>query len=245
MNRTTIGALSVFAAIAVLLTSAGFSSAHVAPVAVNCHLNQEVNIGTAGDFRILAATTVTDTGVTLIRGNVGVSPGTSITGFATGSVLGAIHSNDSFAAQGEAALALAYANATARTHCATTVSGNIGGQTLTPGLYISTSSLAISSGNLILDAHGNSSAVFMFRMASTLTMTTGLHVILRGGANASRIYWIVGSSATLGSSTILHGNILAEVSITMDSGSKLHGRALAITGAVTLIGAKIYRNVRP
>jgi ice-binding like protein len=244
MNRKIVGSLSVFAAITVLLISTGLSSAQSAPATRSCAMS-EVNMGMAGHFRILAATTVTDTGVTMIRGNVGVSPGTSVTGFAAGSVMGAIYTNDSFSAQGEASLAIAYANASARTTCATTVSGNIGGQTFTPGLYVSTSSLAISSGNLVLNAHGDSKAVFMFTMASTFTMTSGLHVILKGGANASRIYWVVGSSATLGTGTILYGNILADVSISMDSGSLLHGRALAITGAVTLIGTKIYRNIHP
>jgi hypothetical protein len=241
-----IAALGVFVAIAVLMTSSVLGPAQAAvPLKGSCGSSLSiVHLGAAGEFRILAATTVTDTGVTMIHGNVGVSPGTSITGFSAGSVMGTINSNTSLAVKAHANLGTAYTDAVSRTKCATIISGNIGGQSFGPGLYIANSSLAISAGNLTLNAHGNNNAVFIFRMASTLTVTTGLHVILRGDANASRIYWVVGSSATLGDNTIVSGSILAHVSITLDSGAKLHGRALADIGAVTLIGNTIYHGVR-
>jgi uncharacterized protein (TIGR03437 family) len=114
------------------------------------------------------------------------------------------------------------------------VAGNIGGQTLAPGLYKSTSSLAISSGNLTLDAQGNANAVWIFQIASTLTTTSGLQVILANGANAANIFWQVGSSATIGTTCVFKGNILAAVSISMLTGSTLTGRALAIGGAVSI-----------
>jgi hypothetical protein len=114
------------------------------------------------------------------------------------------------------------------------VAGNLGGQTLTPGLYKSTSSLEISSGDLTLDAQGDANAVFIFQMASTLTTTAGRQVILSGGAKAANIVWQVGSSATLGTTSVMKGNILALASITLTTGAALEGRALARTGAVTL-----------
>ncbi len=131
-------------------------------------------------------------------------------------------------------MSTAFNDAAGRTVAAITISGNLGGQTLPPGLYKSTSSLAISSGNLTLDAQGNSNAVWIFQIASTLTTTSGRQVILANGANARNIFWQVGSSATLGTTTVFQGNILAAVSITMATGATLSGRALATGGAVTI-----------
>jgi Ice-binding-like len=139
------------------------------------------------------------------------------------------------AAQAEAALTTAYNDAAGRTLCAVTVAGNLGGQTLPPGLYKSTSSLAISSGSLTLDAQGDPDAVFIFQMASTLTTTSGLGVILSGGANASNVFWQVGTSATLGTTSAFQGTILASVSISLDTGASLTGRALASSGAVSML----------
>jgi hypothetical protein len=106
------------------------------------------------------------------------------------------------------------------------VSGNIGGQTLAPGLYKSTSSLAISSGDLTLDAQGNSNAVWIFQIASTLTTTSGRQVILANGANAANILWQVGSFATIGTTSVFQGNILAAVSITMATGATPGGQSV-------------------
>src|SRR6185295_16158328 len=114
------------------------------------------------------------------------------------------------------------------------LAGNIGGQTLTPGLYKSTSSLEISSGDLTLDAQGDANAVFIFQMASTLTTTVGRQVILTGGARVANVFWQVGSSATLGTGSVFKGNILAMASITVTTGAITEGRLLARTGAVTL-----------
>jgi hypothetical protein len=131
-------------------------------------------------------------------------------------------------------LTTAYNDAAGRTVNPITVSGNIGGQTLTPGLYKSTSTLAISSGDLTLDAQGDANAVFIFQIASALTTTSGRQVILSGGAMASNIFWQVGTSATLGTTSVFKGNILADQSITLETGATLDGRALARIGAVTL-----------
>jgi hypothetical protein len=108
--------------------------------------------------------------------------------------------------------------------------------TLKPGLYKSTSSLAISSGDLTLDAQGNANAVWIFQIASTLTTTSDRKVILSGGANASNIFWIVGSSATFGTTSVFKGNVLAWITITENTGASVDGRLLAHNGAVTFNG---------
>jgi hypothetical protein len=171
---------------------------------------------------------------TVILGDVGVSPGTEATGFPPGVVVGTIHAGDTVAAQAQADLTAAYDDAAGRSVDPVTVSGNLGGMTLEPGLYKSTSSLEISSGNLTLDAMGDPNAVFIFQMAGTLTTTSERHVILAGGAQASNIFWQVGSSATLGTTSVFKGTILAAVSITFNTGATLSGRALAKSGEVTL-----------
>src|SRR5213082_154658 len=145
-----------------------------------------------------------------------------------------IHAGDSAAAQAELDLTTAFNDAKGRTVGAVTVAGNLGGQTLVPGLYISTSSLEISSGDLTLDAEGDADAVFIFQMASTLTTTAGRQVILSGGAKAANIFWQVGSSATLGTTSVFKGTIMADQSITLTTGATLEGRALARIAAVTM-----------
>jgi len=145
-----------------------------------------------------------------------------------------IHAGDAIAATAETALTLAYNDVASRSFNPAPVAGDLAGMTLTPGLYRYSSSLAISSGNLILDAQGNANAVFIFQMASTLTTTSGLQVILSGGANPANIFWQVGSSATLGTSSVFEGDILAFTTITLDAGATFNGRALAMGGAVTL-----------
>jgi hypothetical protein len=136
-------------------------------------------------------------------------------------------------------LTTAFNDAAGRSNCAISVAGNIGGQTLAPGLYKSTSSLAISSGDLTLSGGGNSNAVFVFQVASALTTTSGRAVILTNGAQAGNVFWQVGSSASLGTTSTMQGTILAYASITMTSGSQLNGRALARSGDVTLSSSTI------
>jgi hypothetical protein len=193
-----------------------------------------VALGSAATFVVLAGSTVTNTDATTVTGDLGVSPGTAVTGFPPGTVTGATHAGDPAAAQAQIDLTTAFNDAAGRTVGAVTVAGNLGGQTLTPGLYKSTSSLEISSGDLTLDAQGNATAVFIFQMASTLTTTAGRQVILSGGAKAANVFWQVGSSATLGTTSVFKGNLLADQSITLDNGATLDGRALAQIGAVTL-----------
>ena len=175
----------------------------------------------------------------MVAGDLGVSPGTAITGFPPGVVVGAQHAGDPTAAQGIADLGTAYDDAKGRTLCPITVAGNLGGLTLAPGLYMSTSSLEISSGDLTLDAQGDSNAIFIFQMATTLTTTVGRQVILTNGAAAANIFWQVGSSATLGTSSVFDGTIMADQTITLNTGATLNGRALAHIGAVNLASNSI------
>jgi len=185
-----------------------------------------------GNFSVLAGSTVTNTGSTVVSGDVGVSPGTAVTGFPPGLAGGPIHSADGAAALAQTTLTAGYIDAAGRSG-STSVAGDLVGQTFTAGVYKSTSSLAVS-GDVTLDAQGNSAAVFIFQISSTLTTGSGSHIVLANGAKACNVFWQVGSSATLGTNSVFKGNILALTSITITTGVNLEGRALARNGAVTL-----------
>jgi len=193
-----------------------------------------VVLGSAGNFAVLAGSTVTSTGLTNITGDVGVSPGTAITGFGPGTIIGTQHVADPTAAQAILDLTTAYNDAAGRSLCPVSVSGNLGGQTLAPGLYKSTSDLSITSGDLTLDAQGDGDAIFLFQAASTLTTTAGRQVILTNGAKAANVFWQVGSSATLGTTSAFQGTIMADQAVTLETGATLTGRALARIAAVSL-----------
>ena len=185
------------------------------------------------NFAVLAGTTVTNTGATIVTGDVGVWPGTAATGFPPGNATGSMSLGVAPADAAQSSLTAAFNDAAGRPADAT-VAGNLGGQTFNPGVYKSTSTLAISSGDLTLDAKGNSSGVFIFQIASSLNVTSGRMVILSGGAQASNVFWQVGSSATLGTTSIFAGTILAQASISLSTNGTLNGRALARSGGVTL-----------
>ena len=153
-----------------------------------------VALGSAATFGVLAGTTVTTIPTTTINGDLGVFTGNTVSGAPI--VNGTLHLGDPTAAQAQSDLTIAYNDAAGRTLGAISVSGNLGGQTLAPGLYTSATALEISSGDLTLDALGDPNAVWIFQMGSTLVTTVGRQVILSGGAQAANIFWQVGSSAT-------------------------------------------------
>ncbi len=192
-----------------------------------------INLGAASTYAVLAGSTVTNGGPTIINGDLGVSPGTSVVGFPPGKVNGAIHSGDAAAAKAKSDLLIGQLELAGLLGAAT-LPGDLSGLTFTPGLYKNSTSVMLSAGHVTLDAQGDSNAVFVFQMGSTLTTSPGTQVVLAGGAKAANIYWSVGSSATLGVGSIFKGIILAEVSITVNSNVVHDGTLLTKTGAVTL-----------
>ena len=194
------------------------------------------NLGTADTYSALAATTITNTGGTLVTGDVGVSPGTAITGFPPGQIAeGAIHANDGPAVKAHADLATAYnAFAGLVSPPANNRTGtDLGGQTLTPGVY-RFNTAAILSSQLTLDAQGDAAARFVIQIGTTLTTSSTSSVVLVNGANARNVFFQAGSSVTLGAGSRFVGNILAYTSVTAVSGSRITGRLMAVNGAVTL-----------
>ncbi|MEU5891568.1 ice-binding family protein [Streptomyces sp. NPDC047461] len=196
-----------------------------------------VPLGTAGSFAVLAGSAVTNTGPSQITGDLGVSPGTAISGFPPGIVAGTQHSADAVALQAKLDLVTAYNNAAGQAADVTYPSApdpvELGGRTLDPGVYKAPISAAIT-GTLTLDAHGDPNAVWVFQVGSTLTTASASEVSLVNGASPCNVYWQIGSSATLGTNSTFVGTILARTSITVTTGADIDGRALARSGAVTL-----------
>jgi len=212
----------------VLLAS---SALLAAPMALSAQA--PVGLGTARNFAVLAGSTVTNTGPSVISGSVGLAPGSAVTGFPPGIVLaGTMQVANGVALQAKNDLVTGYNDAAGRSSTAT-VSGDLAGRTLTPGVYTSASSLGLS-GQLTLDAQGDPNAVFIFQAGSSLIVGSGSQVNLIGGAQACNVYWQVGSSATIGTGSTFVGNIMALTSITMTTAATLQGSALARNGAVTL-----------
>jgi hypothetical protein len=192
------------------------------------------SLGTAAPYAVLAGTTVTNTGPTIVNGDLGVSPGTAVTGFPPGIVTGGtIHSADANALQAQSDVTTAY-NALAAEACTADLTGqDLGGMTLTEGVYCFSSSAQLT-GQLTLNAQGNASAVFIFQIGSTLTTASSSTVQLINPGVDCNVFWQVGSSATIGTTTTFVGNILALTSIALQNGASVSGRALARNGAVTM-----------
>lgn len=198
-------------------------------------IEDPINLGSTNAFAILAGSTVSNTGPSIITGDLGVSPGTAVVGIPPGILNGAIFTGvGSAAGQAKLDLTNAYNEAAGRSTSSISLPGDLSGLTLYPGLYTNSTSVMLSAGNVTLDAQGDSHAVFVFQMGSTLTAGTSTQVILSGGAKATNIYWQVGTSASLGTYSRFKGNILASASITLATGATLDGRALTQDGAVTL-----------
>ena len=192
------------------------------------------SLGTATNFAVLGGSAVSNTGPSVITGDLGIFPGTasSVTGFPPGQVIGATHFADAVALGAQNDVTTAYNNLAGQP-CDATISGDLAGMTLGPGVYCSTTSMGLS-GALTLDAQGNPNSVFIFKVGSALTTGSSSSVRLINGGQSCNVFWQIGSSATLGTTTSFLGNILALTSITLLTGATTDGRALARTGSVTL-----------
>jgi hypothetical protein len=196
-----------------------------------------VNLATAGSFVVLGGSTVTNTGPSVLNGDLGVAPGTALVGFGLPAVVnGATHANDAVAQQAQSDLTTAYDVAAAEPVApANDLTGtDLGNRTLTAGAYRYTSSAQLT-GPLTLDAQGDPNAQFVFEIASALTTASASSVVLINGASPCNVYWQVGSSATLGSTTAFQGNLMALTSISLNNGASVIGRMLARNGQVSLI----------
>ena len=192
-----------------------------------------VNLGTTASYAVLAGSTITNTGATTVTGDIGLSPGTAFTGQASVTVDGAVNINNAAASQAQLDLVTAYDDAAGRTPV-TSIPAELGGTTLKPGVYASAAGTFLITGTLTLDAEGDPDAVFIFQMGSSLTTMTDSRVNLINGARFCRVFWQVGSSATLGTNSQFVGHIFALTSITAQTGATVQGQLMARNGAVTL-----------
>lgn len=192
------------------------------------------SLGSAQSYAVLGGSTVTNTGPSVIGGDLGLSPGTAVTGFPPGVLVGgAIHAADATALAAQSSLTAAY-NTVVGQACTQDLTGqDLGAKVLTPGVYCFSTSAQLT-GSLTLNAQGNAAAVFIFKVGSTLTTASGSSVVISNGGSQCNVFWQVGTSATVGSASSFAGNILALTSISMTTGANVIGRALARNGAVTL-----------
>jgi hypothetical protein len=216
--------------VAALMIVGGIATA---PAAFAASVQPPVGLGTATSFAVLAGTTVTNTGPSRISGDLGVSPGTAVTGFPPGEVTnGSIHAADAVALQAKNDLTTAYNDAAARIP-ADAVTSDLGGQTLAPGVYKAASAMGLT-GTVTLDAQGDPGAVFIFQAGSTLTTAPNSTVAFINGGSPCNVFWQVGSSATLGTDTTFIGSVLALTSVSVQTGTEVSGRVLARNGQVSL-----------
>ncbi len=190
-----------------------------------------VGLGTAAPFSVLGGSTVTNTGPTTMWGDLGLSPGSSVTG--APHVLGQTHVDDAVAIAAKNDLTTAYNDAASRPSNGS-AGTDLAGQVFLPGVRTASSSLLLSAGSVTLDAQGNPDAVFIFQIGTTLKTGSNTSVSLVNGAQACNVFWQVGSSATLGTGTSFVGTVMALESITATTAATIHGRLLARTAAVTL-----------
>jgi uncharacterized repeat protein (TIGR01451 family) len=196
-------------------------------------------LGTEQSFAVLGGQTVTNTGPSIITGNLGVSPGSAVTGFPPGIVAGGtIHAADAVALQAQNDTTTAYNNLASQACTSDLTNQDLGGKTLVPGVYCFSSSAQLT-GALTLNAGGDSHAVWVFKTTSTLTTASDSSVLLTNGGQPCNVFWQVGSSAVLGTTTSFVGSILALTSIALDTGADVSGRVLARNGAVTLDSNKV------
>jgi hypothetical protein len=218
-NKLRAGAILIASLSTLLFTSSALGA------------TASVGLGTAASFSVLGGSTVTNTGPTTMFGDLGLSPGSSVTG--APDVLGQTHVDDAVAIGAKNALTTAYNDAAGRPSNGS-VGTDLAGQVFLPGVRTASSSLLLSSGSVTLDAQGNPDAVFIFQIGSTLITGSSTTVALVNGAQACNVFWQVGSSATLGTGTRFVGTVMALATITANTAATIHGRLLARTGAVNL-----------
>jgi len=203
---------------------------------------EQPTLGTAANYAVMGAAAISNTGPTVVNGNLAISPGgsSSVTGFPPGVVTGAMDMANADAVLAHTDLVGAYNEAAGETTTVNLTGTDLGGLTLTPGTYTFDSSAQLT-GTLTLDGQGSTNAVFIFQIGSTLTTASGAAVELINGAGACAVFWQVASSATLGTTTDFQGTIMAMTSITLNTGATIGvgglghgGRALAMNGALTL-----------
>jgi hypothetical protein len=201
-----------------------------------------VGLGTAASYSVLAGSTVTNTGPTTMFGDLGLAPGSSVTG--APHVLGQTHVDDAVAIEAKLNLTTAY-NAAASRPTEGSAGTDLAGQTFTPGVRTASGALLLSAGSVVLDAQGDPNAVFIFQIGSTLITGSNTTVQLVNGAQACNVFWQVGSSATLGTGTRFVGTVMAADTITANTAATIHGRLLAQTAAVNMDTNTITRSNCP
>jgi hypothetical protein len=199
------------------------------------------NLRTASNFAVLAGSAITNIGSSVVSGDLGISPGTAVTGFPPGVLNGTQHVADATAAQAKSDLSTAYNDLVGRTPV-TRIGTELGGTIVGPGVYDSGDGTFGLTGTLTINAGGDQSAIFIFKSATTFITASGSNVVLAGGAQACNIFWIVGSSATLGTNSTLQGNLLALTSVTLTTNSRVIGSVLAQNGAVTLDSSTVTKS---
>jgi Ice-binding-like len=207
-----------------------FTGALVALSPLDAFAATAPNLGTALNFTVLAGSTITNTGSSVITGNLGLDPGSSVTGFPPGTVTGVTHISDAVALQAKNDLSTAYTEAANAPVTSDMTGLDLGGKNLTPGVYKFDSSAQLT-GPLTLSGNG----IYIFQIGSSLTTASNSVVLTTNGAQACGVFWQVGSSATLGSATHFQGTLMALTSISMVTGASIvSGRAMALNAAVTL-----------
>lgn len=216
-----------------------WSALAVLASAGTAHAQAPLNLGGAASFAVLGGTAVSSTGSSVVNGDLGIGPGASLGGFPPGTVKGSVHVNDSVAALAQFSASAAYGDAAGRPATAT-LPTQLGGSTVSPGVYDSNSGRFDVGGPLTLDAQRDGNAVFIFKVATTLDVAAAAgQVVLIRSAQACNVFWHVAGTATLGAVSTFRGSVLAAGDITAGSGAAVEGRLLSQNGRVALAGGTV------